>query len=67
MKINSIKIVFLFTGFLLCNSLFAANNPPPPLPPPPPSAPIDGAIWLLLLASLILGFYKIYLFKKASR
>jgi len=67
MKINSIKIGLLFTGLLICNSLFAANNPPPPLPPPPPPVPVDGAILALIVASLILGFYKIYHFKKVSK
>jgi len=51
---------------LCCNSSFASNNPPPPIPPPPPGLPIDGELIGLMFASVILGFYKIYKYKKAS-
>ncbi len=67
MKIDPIKIMLFFAGFLCCNSSFASNNPPPPIPPPPPGLPIDGGLVVLMFASVILGFYKIYNLKKASR
>lgn len=61
------KIITLFAGLLCCNLTFAAPNPPEPIPPPPPGLPIDGSIIVLVTASIILGFYKIYTLKKASR
>jgi hypothetical protein len=67
MKIESIKIVLFFAGLLFCNSSFASNNPPPPIPPPPPGLPINEQLLVLLFASLIFAFHKIYKFKKASR
>ena len=61
------KIITLFVGLLCCNFTFAAPNPPEPIPPPPPGLPIDESVIVLVLASIIFGFYKIYLSKKASR
>ncbi len=66
MKINLFKIILFFIGLLCCNSAFASNNPPPPIPPPPPGLPIDGELVGLMFAAVILGFYKIYKYKKAS-
>lgn len=67
MKINLVKIILLFVGILCCNTSFASNNPPPPIPPGPPGGPIDGSIVVLALFSVLLAFYKLYKFKKASR
>ena len=67
MKIDTIKIMLFFAGLLCCNSIFASNNPPPPIPPPPPGLPIDGGLLVLMLASVILGFYKIYKHKKSFK
>ena len=67
MKIDPVKIILLSIGILFCNPLFASNNPPPPSPPPPPGLPIDGELLILTFSSLILGFYKIYKYKKTLR
>ncbi|MBA4135526.1 MAG: hypothetical protein C0525_12440 [Flavobacterium sp.] len=71
MKILPNRIVIILTAvFLPAISVFAAPGPPPPsTPPPPPGLPLDGGLVLLLLGSLVLGFYKIhqYNIKKASR
>jgi len=66
MKIVPSKIVLLFVGLLFSNFIFAAPNPPSPSPPPPPGLPVNEGLVLLVIASVILGFYKIYTTKKAS-
>ena len=46
----------------------AEGEPPPPVTlnttsrPPPPGLPIDDRIVFLLIAALLFGFYKIYVF-----
>jgi len=67
MKIVPSKIVLLFVGLLCSNFMFAAPNPPAPIPPPPPGLPVNQGLVLLVIASIILGFYKIHSTKKASR
>jgi hypothetical protein len=66
MKIVPSKIVLLIVGFLCCNLTFASPEPPQPVPPVPPGLPIDNDLLVLVIASLILGFYKIYTHKKTS-
>ena len=67
MKIVPNKIIVLIVGLLSVNFTFAAPDPPAPIPPPPPGLPVDGWLPALIIISLILGFYKIYSIKKASR
>lgn len=59
-------------AFLIYNLFFlalqASENLPPPNnnpPPPGPQVPIDGHLWILLIAGLLLGFYKLYKRNKA--
>jgi hypothetical protein len=71
MKIVPNRILTILVVFLLpVINVFAEPGPPPPsTPPPPPGLPLDGGLVLLMLFSLVLGFYKIHLsnIKKASR
>jgi ABC-type antimicrobial peptide transport system permease subunit len=67
MKILQKKIIILIVGLLLTNTIFAAPDPPSPVPPPPPGLPIDGSLIVLVLIALVIGFYKTYKIKKASR
>ena len=51
-------IVGLFSTSSALAQLSSGGNPPPPPPTtPPPELPLDGAIWLLLIAGVIYGIY----------
>ena len=39
--------------------LYAAPGPPSPKPPPPPKLPIDNYIVVMVLLSMLYGFYVI--------
>jgi hypothetical protein len=67
MRVVPNKIVCLLLAFMCCDFVFAAPGPPNPEIPPPPGLPVDGWLPALLIISIILGFYKIYSIKKASR
>ncbi len=59
MKIDLYKIIFVCIGFLFCNNSIASTNPPQPtLPLPPPQLPIGTGMMMLVIAALILAFYK---------
>lgn len=47
---------------LILLAVQASEEVPPPNPPPPPGPqlPIDGSLWILLLAGLIYGFFIVY-------
>ncbi|WP_112113040.1 hypothetical protein [Flavobacterium aciduliphilum] len=66
MKKTTSKIPFLLLSLLFSNLIFATPTPPQPAPPGPPGFPIDENILVLVIACLVLGFYKIYHTKKAS-
>ena len=52
----------------LTNSVLAQGDPPPPPPcwPPESCIPINGGIWMLLLAGLIFGGYTAYFKTKTN-
>ncbi|WP_141384436.1 hypothetical protein [Flavobacterium flevense] len=57
------KYVLLIACLLVSLDGFAQGIPPaPPPPPPPPGLPVDDRIVFLLIAALLFGFYKIYVF-----
>ena len=43
--------------------MVAPTNPPPPPGTPPPGVPIDGSLFVLLIAAIAFGFYKIHQIK----
>lgn len=58
MKFAPNKLLMLLALVMYCSITFAA--PPPPTTPPPPGDPIDGGIFIMLIISLLYGFYKMY-------
>ena len=62
MRIVPNKNLLVISAFLLSFTPTFADEPAPPpptLPPPPPGLPIDNGILILILISVIYGFYKI--------
>jgi hypothetical protein len=47
-------------SMLLISSTALCAGPPSPKPPPPPKLPIDDYIGILVVLSVIYGFYLIY-------
>ncbi|OAZ03656.1 hypothetical protein [Flavobacterium succinicans] len=59
---DKLKIIAGFLLLLIGNmSLYAAPTPPSPrrTPPPPPKLPIDDYIGILVILSILYGFYVI--------
>ena len=51
---------------MLGQSSTASSGPPPPAQRTPVDLPIDGSVYLLLIAGLVYGVYLILKCKKAS-
>lgn len=69
MRVVPNKLIFCFVVVILpFVRVFAAPNPPAPgLPPPPPGTPINDSIWILIILSIVLGFYNIRKFKLINK
>ena len=68
MRIVPNKIVCFLLALMCWDFAFAAPSPPSPQQiPPPPGLPVDNGLLLLFVFSIVLGLYKIYSIKKASR
>ena len=72
MRIVPNKNLLVISAFLLSFIPTFANEPAPPpptFPPPPPGLPVDNCVVILIIISIIYGFYKIVksnTIKKAS-
>jgi len=61
-------IIILVLFFLQQTNVFAASGPPPPSsPPPPPGLPLDAGLFLLAIASLCYGIYKLNRIKNIKK
>jgi len=58
MRIVPNRVVLILAVLFTSYCGYSANNPPPPSsPPPPPGLPLDGNIFILVLAGLFFGVY----------
>jgi len=61
------KKTFASFLFILISFVCSAQTPPPPQPPTgPPGLPIDGNLYVLIIAAVLYGIYKAYKLKRNS-
>lgn len=69
MKFRPNTLLLIFVALLSCDVAFSSPSPPAPAPsalPPPVGLPIDNGIWVLVVISILIAFYKLSKIKKTS-